>query len=125
VEGLCASGVDVLRIGIGPTPMLYFAEASMEQVQGGIQITGSHNPADQNGFKIVLEGRPFFGSDILDLGRRAAAGDWVSAAGSGTAKSVNIMGAYVDRLTLALEGIEPALLHGLADWLGCRQWCSG
>ncbi len=114
VEGLCASGIDVLRIGIGPTPMLYFAEASIEQVRGGIQITGSHNPADQNGFKIVLGGRPFFGSDILELGRRAAAGDWVSAAGSGTAKSVNIMGAYVDRLTLGLEGIEPDLLHGLA-----------
>jgi phosphomannomutase len=61
VEGLLAGGVDVLRIGVGPTPMLYYAEASMQQlggqqVQGGVQITGSHNPADENGFKIVFAG---------------------------------------------------------------------
>lgn len=112
VEGLCASGIDVLRIGVGPTPMLYFAAASLQQVQGGIQITGSHNPADQNGFKIVFRGSPFFGPDILDLGRLAAQGDW--AAGNGTAKSLNIIDRYVDRLTLGLNGIEPDLLSELA-----------
>lgn len=111
VEGLCASGVDVLRIGIGPTPMLYFAAASLQQVHGGIQVTGSHNPADQNGFKIVFRGSPFFGPDILDLGRLAAQGDW--AVGNGTAKPVDIISAYVDRLTLGLDGIEPDLLNGL------------
>ncbi|MEP6869708.1 MAG: phosphomannomutase, partial [Novosphingobium sp.] len=46
VEGLNASGVDAVRVGMGPTPMLYYAEASMQDVQGGIQITGSHNPAN-------------------------------------------------------------------------------
>jgi hypothetical protein len=56
VEGLRDGGVDVLRIGIGPTPMLYYAEASMQQVQGGIHVTGSHNPRDDNGFKIVFLG---------------------------------------------------------------------
>jgi len=112
VEGLCASGVDVLRIGVGPTPMLYFAAASLPEVQGGIQITGSHNPADQNGFKIVFRGSPFFGPDILDLGRLAALGDWVP--GNGTAKPVELMDAYVDRLLLGLGGIDPALLEDLA-----------
>ena len=48
----------------GPTPMLYYAEASAEEVHGGIQITGSHNPANYNGFKMVFQGRPFFGDDI-------------------------------------------------------------
>jgi len=75
VEGLNASGVDAVRVGMGPTPMLYYAEASMEDVQGGIQITGSHNPANYNGFKMVFRGRPFFGKDILKLGEMAAAGD--------------------------------------------------
>ena len=57
VEGLTASGVDVVRVGMGPTPMLYYAEASAEDVQGGIQITGSHNPpVNYNGFKMVFQG---------------------------------------------------------------------
>ena len=49
VEGLTASGVDVVRIGMGPTPMLYYAEATLA-VDAGVQVTGSHNPADYNGF---------------------------------------------------------------------------
>ena len=63
-EGLTASGCDVVQIGMGPTPMLYYAEASAEELDGGIQITGSHNPANYNGFKMVFQGRPFFGEDI-------------------------------------------------------------
>ena len=54
IEGLTASGMDVVRIGMGPTPMLYYAEASADDVDGGIQITGSHNPANYNGFKMVF-----------------------------------------------------------------------
>ena len=74
IEGLTASGMDVVRIGMGPTPMLYYAEASADDVDGGIQITGSHNPANYNGFKMVFQGRPFFGVDIQELGRRGAEG---------------------------------------------------
>ncbi|WP_298195052.1 phosphoglucomutase/phosphomannomutase PgmG [Novosphingobium sp.] len=112
VAGLCASGADVLRIGLGPTPMLYYACASLPQVQDGIQITGSHNPPDQNGFKMVFHGGPFFGPDVLDLGRLAAQGDW--ALGEGTAKSVNIMDAYVERLLAGLQGIAPDAIGKLA-----------
>jgi phosphomannomutase len=112
VAGLCASGADVIRIGLGPTPMLYYACASLPQVQDGIQITGSHNPPDQNGFKVVFRGGPFFGPDILDLGRLAARGDW--AQGDGTAESVNIMDAYVERLLVGLEGIAPDSVARLA-----------
>ncbi|MDL2352105.1 MAG: phosphomannomutase, partial [Pseudomonadota bacterium] len=56
VKGINEAGLDAVRVGMGPTPMLYYAEASMEDVQGGIQITGSHNPANYNGFKMVFRG---------------------------------------------------------------------
>lgn len=111
VEGLVASGVDVVRVGMGPTPMLYYAEASAEDVQGGIQITGSHNPPDYNGFKMVFQGRPFFGADIIRLGEMAAAGDWLE--GSGAVESRDVMQAYIQRMLEALSGIDPATLSGL------------
>ena len=111
IAGLNASGIDVVAIGMGPTPMLYYAEASMEDVQGGIQITGSHNPADHNGFKMVLGGRPFFGADIADLGRMAAEGDWDD--GSGTLERVDVLDAYVTRLLHGLAGAPHAELQNL------------
>jgi phosphomannomutase len=111
IEGLNASGCDVVRIGMGPTPMLYYAEASSEEVHGGIQITGSHNPANYNGFKMVLLGRPFFGEDILEIGRRAEAGNW--ADGSGTVESREVLGEYVERLLVGLDGIDRESLAGL------------
>src|SRR3546814_13470525 len=79
---------------MGPTPMLYYAEATLE-VDGGIQITGSHNPAEYNGFKMVLQHKPFFGDDIQKLGTMAAEGDW--AEGAGEVSSADIVDAYVDR----------------------------
>ena len=59
VQGLVDSGIEVLRIGRGPTPMLYFA-AVTQNTDGGIMVTGSHNPPDYNGFKMVLANKPFF-----------------------------------------------------------------
>jgi len=103
VEGLTASGCDVVRVGMGPTPMLYYAEASAEDVDGGIQITGSHNPANYNGFKMVFQGRPFFGEDILELGRLAEAGAWAS--GNGQAETREVMDAYIDRLVEGVAGV--------------------
>ncbi|HTG39402.1 phosphoglucomutase/phosphomannomutase PgmG [Sphingomonas sp.] len=101
VRGLTASGVDVVRIGLGPTPMLYYAEATLE-VDGGIQITGSHNPADYNGFKMVLQHKPFFGDDIQDIGILAEAGDW--DAGEGVVSDVDITDLYVGRLLAGYAG---------------------
>ncbi|MCB2048344.1 MAG: phosphomannomutase/phosphoglucomutase [Novosphingobium sp.] len=111
VEGLTQSGVDVVRVGMGPTPMLYYAEASAEDVQGGIQVTGSHNPPDYNGFKMVFQGRPFFGTDILRLGELAAAGDWLE--GSGTVEQRDVLQSYIDRMLEALDGIDVARLSAL------------
>jgi phosphomannomutase len=101
VRGLTTSGVDVVRIGLSATPMLYFAEAELE-VDGGIQITGSHNPGHYNGFKMVFFGSAFFGQDIQKLGRMAAEGDWEE--GSGTVSDADVMDMYVDRLLQNFDG---------------------
>jgi phosphomannomutase len=112
VRGINDAGLDAVRVGLGPTPMLYYAEASIEQVQGGIQITGSHNPANYNGFKMVFRGRPFFGADIQLLGKMAAEGDWAS--GSGTSTRREILEEYVDRLVQGLAGIDHTQLDALS-----------
>ncbi|WP_226016133.1 phosphomannomutase/phosphoglucomutase [Novosphingobium sp. FKTRR1] len=197
VEGLRAGGVNVVRIGLGPTPMLYFAEAELgsgaqeagpfdskargsnsvqsepapsktaasgtpdlaeagsdaraaarpisavtarhhvgpataglgatgpsvldlaalkqvpaKKVIGGIQVTGSHNPGDHNGFKIVRAGRPFFGPDILDLGHVARTGDW-GPADSGNVTEIAVIDAYVERLVQGLGDAERTALSGL------------
>jgi len=101
VRGLREGGVDAVRIGLGPTPMLYYAEAVLD-VGGGIMITGSHNPPDYNGFKMVLGHRAFFGEDIQMLGRMAAAGDW--SEGEGAVGDVEILDRYVDRLLQGFDG---------------------
>ncbi|MEE1876638.1 phosphoglucomutase/phosphomannomutase PgmG [Altererythrobacter litoralis] len=111
VEGLTASGCDVVRVGMGPTPMLYYAEASAEDVHGGIQITGSHNPANYNGFKMVFQGRPFFGADIQLLGDLAARGAWGN--GNGSVEEHEILDEYVERLLQGLAGIDPGALSGI------------
>jgi phosphomannomutase len=101
IRGLNSSGTDVVRIGLGPTPMLYFAEAELD-VDGGIMVTGSHNPGTYNGFKMVLGHGAFFGQDIQKLGRMAQAGDWEQGAGS--VSGVDVIDDYVDRLVRDFDG---------------------
>ena len=101
VRGITESGINVLRIGVGASPMLYFAVATLG-VQGGVQVTGSHNPSDYNGFKMLLNGRSVFGEEIQKLGRRAADGDW--SEGPGHVEQVDILDAYVDRLVQGFQG---------------------
>jgi phosphomannomutase len=98
IRGLTEGGVDVMQIGMGPSPMLYFATYYLD-VDGGMQVTGSHNPADYNGFKLLLKGRSVFGAEIQELGQRAARGEW--SEGDGRVEEVDIREAYADRL---LEG---------------------
>ena len=106
LKGLNDAGVDGISVGMGPTPMLYYAEQVLEEVQGGIQITGSHNPANYNGFKMVFQGRPFFGADIQLLGQMAsdgvAGGGWNK--GTGSVKSHDIIDEYVERLLKNFTG---------------------
>jgi phosphomannomutase len=82
--------------------MLYYAAATLD-VQGGIQVTGSHNPADYNGFKLLLNGRSVFGEEIQELGRRSAAGAWSD--GDGRSEQVDILDTYVDRLVADFRGL--------------------
>jgi phosphomannomutase len=104
VDGLVATGLIVYRVGLGPTPMLYFAVQHLG-ADGGMMITGSHNPPDYNGIKITLKGRPFFGEDIQLLGRLAATGDFV--AGAGRTEDHPVAEAYVERLVQDFEGGRP------------------
>ena len=101
VRGLTEGGLDVVRIGMGPSPMLYFATHHLD-VDGGIQVTGSHNPAAYNGFKLLLNGRSVFGEEIQALGRRCAAGEW--SKGSGSVEDADVRAAYVNRLVEDFTG---------------------
>ena len=111
VEGLTASGCNVVRIGLSATPMLYFTEASREEIHGGIQITGSHNPPNYNGFKMVFQGRPFFGADIQELGELAAAGGWSD--GTSDVTQLDVLDEYVERLLEGLVGIGNEALSSM------------
>ena len=107
VAGLKASGVDVVAIGLGPTPMLYYATTVLKAA-GGIMLTGSHNPPDYNGFKMMLAGKPFFGKQILEIGRMAAAGDVVAEA-VGSERALDVSADYIDRLVKDWDGGDRAL----------------
>ena len=102
VAGLKASGMEVIRIGLGPTPMLYFASTILE-TDGAVMLTGSHNPPDYNGFKMMLHRKPFFGRQITELGAMATGGDVVEEL-AGTERTVDVSDRYIARL--------------LADWDG-------
>jgi phosphomannomutase len=95
VDGLKSTGLHVMRIGLGPTPMLYFS-VYHHDADGGVMLTGSHNPPDYNGFKMMIGKKPFFGEQILELGRLAAAGDFET--GTGDAEEAPVFDAYIDRL---------------------------
>jgi phosphomannomutase len=107
IEGLMASGVEVVRIGLGPTPMLYYAATTLE-TDGAVMVTGSHNPADYNGFKMMLGKKPFFGSRITELGAQAAIGD-VVAKTEGAVRTIDVSDAYVDRMMQDWDGGDRAL----------------
>ena len=101
VEGLRSTGLEVVRIGRGPTPMLYYAATTLG-VDGGIQITGSHNPPNHNGFKLMLEKKSFFGTQIQRLGAIAAEAGWRE--GQGTVRTVSVFDEYVARLARDYRG---------------------
>jgi phosphomannomutase len=104
VEGLVASGIDVLRVGRGPTPMVYYATVT-QGVDGSVMLTGSHNPPNYNGFKMMLGKKSFFGEDIQRLGRVAADGAWRN--GKGNVRTVSITEEYIARLAKDYDGERP------------------
>ena len=133
VRGLTESGVDVIDIGPVTTPMLYFAASTL--CASGIQVTGSHNPKDYNGFKMVLAGRAIYGEEIQALRRRMeAAGKQPATAGrTGTIRNVNLLAPYRDRIVQDAKlarpmkivvdsgnGIAGASAPGIFRALGCE-----
>lgn len=96
VQGAVACGLDVVRVGRGPTPLLYYGSVILK-ADGAVMVTGSHNPPDHNGFKITLAGKPFFGGQIRELGDLSAKGDVVPEE-KGTVRDVDIREDYVARL---------------------------
>ncbi len=104
VDGLKAVGIHVERVGRGPTPMLYFATFDTK-ADGGIMVTGSHNPPTHNGFKMMLGKKPFFGADIKELGEMAASGD--IDPGLGAATDTPAFTRYIERLLRDFNGKRP------------------
>ena len=92
-QGLREAGVTILDIGVGPTPMLYYAVKTTPAF-AGIMITGSHNPKDDNGFKITLKTKPFFGQSIRDLAQQA----FIKSERLGDVEHIDIRDSYVQRL---------------------------
>jgi phosphomannomutase/phosphoglucomutase len=97
-EGLQAAGVDVIDLGMVATPMVYFATNVLEGTRSGIMVTGSHNPPDYNGFKMVLAGEAIYGDAITGLYDSIQAHDGSSAAQKGGYSTHDIRAAYLKRI---------------------------
>lgn len=130
IHGLCEAGVDVIDVGMVTTPMLYFAASTL--CKSGIQITGSHNPRDYNGFKMTLGGRAIYGDEIQTLRRMMEESLWTLPA-TGKVDQVSVDKAYKDRITGDIQlkrpmkividsgnGIAGASAPGIFRALGCE-----
>ncbi len=129
-EGLRAGGLDVVDLGMNATPMLYFACATTD-IGNGIQITGSHNPPEYNGLKMVLQGNALHGEQIAALRERTLAEDYSS--GNGGLRSASIVEPYLQRIVSDVQlarpmhvavdcgnGVAGAFAPELLRRLGCR-----
>jgi len=129
-EGICASGVDVADIGMFATPIAYFAAHELG-CGSAVSVTGSHNPPEYNGLKMVLAGTTLAGDDVQRLRQRIASGDL--ARGNGRRRSADIREAYLKRITsdvhlsrpmkIAIDcgnGVAGATAGDLFRRLGCE-----
>jgi phosphomannomutase len=133
VKGLRSTGIDVIDLGAVTTPMLYYVAATRGEIgcHSGIQVTGSHNPKDYNGFKMVLAGRAIYGEDIQGLRQRIEAEDYAS--GNGAVTELNVLAEYTQRIVgdaklsrpmkIVVDsgnGIPGASAPGILRALGCE-----
>ena len=95
-DGLNAAGADVIDIGMAPTPVTYFAAHHLK-CGSCVSVTGSHNPPDYNGLKLVVGGTTLYGDDIQDLKSRIEGNQLAS--GKGKRSAANVLDAYVQRIT--------------------------
>ena len=130
VRGLVAVGIEVIDVGTVTTPMLYFAANTL--CESGIQVTGSHNPKDYNGFKMVLGGRAIYGDEIQAIRKMMEAENWKLQSG-GRIRNVNVLKPYRDRIVNDVKlkrpmkividsgnGIAGASAPGIFRALGCE-----
>jgi len=130
IRGLAEAGVEVIDIGKATTPMLYFAAATL--CASGIQVTGSHNPKDYNGFKMVLAGRAIYGDEIQALRHIMEDETWVLQPG-GSVRSVDVLADYQARIVNDIRlarplkivvdcgnGIAGASAPGIFRAIGCE-----
>ncbi len=130
VRGLVAAGVRVIDVGLVTTPMLYYAANTA--CQSGIQVTGSHNPKDYNGFKMVMAGRAIYGDEIQALRQMMEAESWQLRAG-GSVEHLDVLAAYSQRIVGDVKlarpmkivvdsgnGIAGASAPGIFRALGCE-----
>ena len=130
VRGLVSVGIQVVDVGLTTTPQLYFAAHTL--CDSGIQVTGSHNPKDDNGFKMVLSGRAIYGDEIQALRQIIESESWVLK-DTGTVSFVDIMPAYIQRIVSGIQlsrpmkivvdsgnGIAGASAPGIFRALGCE-----
>jgi phosphomannomutase len=104
LKGLVDAGAKVICAGLGPSPQLYYTVRSME-LDGGIMVTGSHNPSHHNGFKMMYKKDPLFGDDIQDIGRICIEGDFETS-DKGSFERVDIQDSYIERMLRDLTCIK-------------------
>ena len=131
IDGLRAGGCDVVDVGMVPTPVLYYATYEIEGVRSGIMVTGSHNPPDYNGFKIVIAGQTLSGERIQGLYQRLVNQDL--SEGQGTLSHVDLREQYLERIASDVKlkrplkvvvdtgnGVAGELAPELMKRLGCE-----
>ncbi|MDO4725474.1 MAG: phosphomannomutase/phosphoglucomutase [Comamonadaceae bacterium] len=113
IRGLVAAGIEVIDIGQCTTPMLYFAACTLcgHEAGSGIQVTGSHNPRDDNGFKMVLAGRAIYGEEIQQLRRIIEAESWQLKEG-GSVRQADVLPAYRERIVGDVRLARPVQTSG-------------
>lgn len=130
VAGLVSTGCNVINIGMEPTPVLYYAANTLD-TRSGVMLTGSHNPANYNGLKIVINGHTLSGDEIQNLKQRIINNDFEE--GNGNAESVNITADYIERIVSDVvlarpmkividcgNGVPGAVAPALFTALGCE-----
>ncbi len=108
MQGLIAAGVDVIDVGAVTTPMLYFAASTL--CASGIQVTGSHNPKDYNGFKMVLAGRAIYGDEIQALRLMMQDESWALSSEPGKVRAADVWPAYCERIVSDVKLARPMKL---------------
>ena len=106
VTGITSTGIDVIDVGMVPTPVLYFATVQLG-TGSGVEITGSHNPPEYNGLKLMLAGTTLHGDAIQALRMRIERGELVRASSPGRVRTADVLPAYLERIRSGVKLARP------------------